>query len=200
MKPIGLISRKARDLRERFARVPQASVAFVTVLAVVALLGGTAATAQAATTAPAAATCTAGENPVVDEHHGTPLFGYVPGNGNVNLYFDNSGDATCFYTVSIYDGGVFAGYQIYDGGPADVCLAVDASTQSIHEGSAAACMGAASYTLWTFLATSPSSQYQLFKSNYNGECIYDDTQRPATYSACAAADQFEWLTLTPQMQ
>jgi hypothetical protein len=38
--------------------------------------------------------------------------------------------------------------------------------------------------------------YVLYESEYNGggDCIYDDMQRPATFSGCAPANQFEWLS------
>ena len=133
-------------------------------------------------------------SPIIDEHHGSPLHSFIPGNGNVNLYFDSSGAATSFCGVTVFNGaGDFIGYQFYANGTS-ACLALDSSTSSIHEGSATACSGAASYTLWLLGSTSNAS-YALYQSEYNGDCIYDNTQRPVTYSGCSSSNQFEWLTV-----
>jgi hypothetical protein len=195
-----LISRKASDLGQRFTRVPRARVALVAGLAVAALLGGTAVGAQASTKpspaavkAAAPAVSCAGDA-IIDEHHGTLLYSYVPGNGNVNLYFDNSGAATYFCLEPVYAStGIVVADQLYANGT-NVCLAVDSSTVSIHEASATACYDGASYTLWQLSGTSDPA-YDLYKSSYNNECIYDNTQRPATYSGCDSSNQFEWLTV-----
>jgi hypothetical protein len=202
MKLTGLISGKAHDPGQQFTRVPRARVALITGLAVIALLGGADATVQASTTpsaaahvvtaTPAAETCTANFS-IVDEHHGSPLYSYIPGNGNVNLYFDSSGAATYFCRATrVNSAGDFVGYQWYVKGTS-VCLALDASAKSIHEGTAAQCSEGASYTLWQLDAT--SSSYFLYESEYNSSCIYDDTQRPVTYAGCNASNQFEWLSI-----
>jgi hypothetical protein len=217
MKLISLIPGRSRRHGQRFSRASRARVALAIGLAAVALLGVTAATAQAGATPSGAVriaavkadttlkrgpdagpsgNCLIGFGVIVDEHHGTPLYSFVPGNGNVNLYFDNSGDGTDFCPVSIVNGSTLVGYQFYQENTG-VCLAVNASTHAIWEGSAAACTSFANYTMWT-LGTGPvdpAGEYYLYKSKYNGQCIYDDTQRPVTYSACNASNQFEWLSM-----
>jgi hypothetical protein len=154
-------------------------------LTTIALPGGTA--------TPATKSCSGANEAIIDEHHGSPLYSYVPGNGNVNLYFDNSGARTYFCGFAVSVGGDFVGYQFYVKGTS-VCLALDASATSIHEGSATACSGLASYTMWNLITTSNSSYY-LYQSQYNGDCIYDNTQRPVTYSGCSDSNQFEWLSI-----
>ena len=211
MKLISLIPRKAHDPRERLTQAPRTLVALVTGLAMAALLGGTAATAQASTTPRAAphamtassfSTLRAGSvatpdetcSAITDEHDGSPLYSYIPGGGNVNLYFDSSGTATAICPLEVFLNNVLLGYQFYVNGTS-VCLALDASAASIHEGSAKACSGLANYTLWSLKPTSNPS-YFLYDSLYNGDCIYDNTQRPVTYAGCSASNQFEWLTLS----
>ena len=194
-----------------------ARTALLSGLAALALLGGTAtagwastqspATAhvalptgstvrQAGSAAPDAAVSCSYSAPVYLEHHAaTPLWSYVPGGGNVNLYFDNSGARTDFCSVALVDSsGGIVGWQFYQKNT-DLCLALDASASSIHEGSATACAGQASYTVWTLVDTSDQTHF-LYESWYNGQCVYDDTQRPATFTTggCNVSNQFEWLT------
>ena len=210
MKVTSLISGKAHHSGQGLTRGPRARAALVTGLAMVALLGGAGAAAQASTTSPAAAhivtprafatlklgtaatpAVTCSGSAIVDEHNGSPLYSFIPGGGNVNLYFDSSGAATSFCPVDVVN-STFGGWQFYVNGTS-VCLALDASTASIHEGSAKACADLANYTLWSLKPTSNSS-YFLYDSAYNGDCIYDNTQRPATYAGCSASNQFEWLS------
>jgi hypothetical protein len=209
MKPTRLAPRTAR-------------ATLLTGLTALALLGGTTATSWASTQSPAAAhvalprgvtvreagaaatdstvSCSYSA-PIYLEHHATtPLWSYVPGGSNVNLYFDNSGDKTDFCSVALVDpNGGIVGWQFYQKNT-DVCLALDASASSIHEGSATACSDQNSYTVWNLIVTSEET-YFLYESQYNGQCIYDDTQRPATYttSGCGTSDQFEWLTQPGQV-
>jgi hypothetical protein len=179
--------------------------------AVLALLGGTATTSWASTQSRAAAhvallhgvtvrkaAAAVGCNytaPIFLEHHAaTPLWSFVPGGSNVNVYFDNSGAKTDFCSAPITDnsGGIVA-WQFYQKNT-DLCLALDSAASSIHEASATACAGLASYTVWSLVSTSDPT-YFLYQSWYNGRCIYDDAQRPATFtSGCNTSNQFEWLS------
>ncbi len=194
-----------------------ARAAILTGLAALALLGGTAATGWASTQSPASAhvglprgvtvreagvaapdstvSCSY-TTPIYLEHHATtPLWSFVPGGSNVNLYFDNSGTKTDFCSIALVDSnGGIVGWQFYQKNTG-LCLALNSSASSIHEGSAAACSGQASYTVWNLVVTS-SETYFLYQSQYNGQCIYDDLQRPATFTTggCATSNQFEWLT------
>ena len=210
MKIDDLTFATANDFSQQSTRRLRARAAFATGLAAIALLGGSAA-AQASTTPSAhvakvktvasakpsigsarVVTCNGAQGFFVDEHHGTPLFGYVPSNGN--LYFHPSGIATNFCPAPLFSGFNLIGYQFY-ATDTSVCLALDASAHSIHLGSATACSNLASYTVWQLKTTSDSSYY-LYQSNYAPtQCIYDNTESPATYATCNSSNQFEWLSL-----
>ena len=72
----------------------------------------------------------------------------MPGNGNYNLYFDDSGSATQFCkSLDTSTGEV----QLYNANGSEMCLALDeqtATTGIIHEATQAACAARASYTEW----------------------------------------------------
>jgi hypothetical protein len=209
-----LISAKANDPRRRYTRRPRARAALAAGAAAVALLGGPAAAAQASAAGhvaavkavvklgsgavPSGVSCTS-TGPLYDQHHGGPLFAYVPGSGNYNLYFDNTGTQTVFCLHVVYFDGIFTGFQFYDTATG-LCLALNSTPPgTIHEGSATACKNGnadyltAPYTVWDPILTSDINYY-VYESYYNNECIYDDAQRPATYAACNLSNQFEWLS------
>jgi hypothetical protein len=129
---------------------------------------------------------------LIDEHHGTALWAFIPGNGNNYVYFDNSGGATYFCDTELMVGNMVVGFQFFVDGT-NVCLALNSTAHAIWEGSATACGSAALYTVWNLYTTSDPNYY-LYQSDYTGQpCIYDNTQRPATYATCNDANQFEWL-------
>ena len=175
---------------------PRRGAALIGALALVAMLGS-AASAQAATR-PSASPHAAGFgcSILTDEHHGTPLWGFVPGNGNNNLYFDNSGTKTQFCEASISNGT----YQIFVG-TSGMCLAVNASNATIYAATAAACANDDTWTEWSPRTTTSASYIELaswyFVLQGKIEVIYDDTQRPATYAAYNPSNQFEWMGFPP---
>lgn len=182
-----------------------------------ALIGGLALsvelsmTGSAGAAVPAAAGAAPDATPncarVIDYHNGSPLFSFVPGNGNYNLYFDNSGSATQFCKSIDSNGYV----QLYDSNGSEMCLALDeqtATTGIIHEATATACANRASYTEWLPVAveTGPPDPanglvYELINQftlpSGHLDCLYENTQRPATYADCAYSNKFEWIEWSP---
>jgi hypothetical protein len=128
---------------------------------------------------------------IIDYHNGTPLWSYVPGNGNYNLYFDNSGSAS--YFCSVYSQGY---YQMIDANGSGMCLAVNSSTGKIYEDTASACAAGDPWTWWfpePALATYNGNAVNIFRNHYNSQCMYDNTQRPAIYNGCNPYNEFEWM-------
>ena len=128
----------------------------------------------------------------------------MPGNGNTNLYFDNSGTATQFCKSASSNGDV----QLYNSDGSEMCLALDSTAGIIKEGSATACANRASYTEWLPVAieTGPPdpanglvylliNQFTLPSGHL--DCLYENTQRPAVYADCNESNKFEWIEWAP---
>lgn len=141
---------------------------------------------------------------VIDYHNGSPLFSFVPGNGNNNLYFDNSGTATQFCKSAASNGQV----QLYNSNGSQMCLALDSTAGIIREATATACANRASYTEWLPIPieTGPPDPanglvYELLNEftlpNGHNECMYENTQRPAVYADCIESNKFEWIEWAP---
>ena len=178
----------------RFQEKRGARTTLICALALMAAFGVTgSAQAVARPSVSLAATCTA----ITDYHNGAPLFSFVPGNGNYNLYFDNSGSATTFCARTDSSGNT----QIYNGDNSGMCLAVNSSAGTIHEASSVACANRASYTEWLAIPNQETEEghpvYLLLNEftfpNGLRYCIYDNTQRPAIYNTCASSNEFEWM-------
>jgi hypothetical protein len=162
--------------------------------------------AQAAVPAAAGATPDATSNcaRVVDYHNGSPLFSFVPGNGNYNLYFDNSGTATQFCKSVDSNANV----QLYDSNGSEMCLALDSAAGIIHEATATACAGRAPYTEWLAIPIETGTPdpanglvYELLNEfilpSGHSDCLYENTQRPAIYDDCIYGNKFEWIEWSP---
>jgi len=200
--------RKMKFKYPRFQKKLRARTTLICALALMAALGVTG-SAQAVVRPSAsshAASTTAGNDGVTpdatcaaitDYHNGRPLFSFVPGNGNYNLYFDNSGSATAFCARTDSSGNT----QIYNSDNSGRCLAVNSSAGTIWEGSATACANRASYTEWLAIPNEETEEghpVYLLLNEYtfpNGlrYCMYDNTQRPAIYAACSNTNEFEWM-------
>jgi hypothetical protein len=122
-------------------------------------------------------------------------YSYVPTpDNNYNLYFDKTGNATDFCIEYIGD---TAYVEMVDSGDGR-CLAVNSTAVDVDEDSAAACGAQDSWDQWEpiFIGLGEDDIWA-FKNKYNGQCLYDDKQRPAIYAACGkdATDgflQFYW--------
>ncbi len=183
-------------------RLGTALIGGLALCAVLSMTGSAQAAAQAAARATPAATPNCAR--VVDYHNGSPLFSFVPGNGNNNLYFDNSGTATQFCKSAESNGDV----QLYNSNGSEMCLALDSTAGIIREASATACANRASYTEWLPVAieTGPPDPAnglvyllinQFLLPSGHLDCLYENIQRPAVYADCNESNKFEWIEWSP---
>jgi hypothetical protein len=150
--------------------------------------------------------------PLIDEGPGSihDDYSFVPGTdyhpANNNLYFDSSGIKTTFCANPVTVDGLSA-YEIVDSSSYDNgwCLDINnsKSPNTVGVDTPAACnrSGGQGY-LWddwllTPIPGGPSGTTIYTMTNLSsGQCLYDNTQRPAITDACNSSDgfeQFDWL-------
>jgi hypothetical protein len=137
-----------------------------------------------------------------DTNHGCGLL-FDQGNGKnsevigQDLVFVTGSPNTKYCNFSIPINGEF---EMVDTADNNQCLAVNASGGYIDEDSRAACSASGgegdTWDRWTATeeGTSGGARIWEFKNQYNGDCLYDDTQYVAIYAACSNTDHFEWFT------
>jgi hypothetical protein len=119
-------------------------------------------------------------------------------NQGCGVLFDQGNDGNfglyCNYSIPI--NGEFEIVNPLDNG----CLAVNTSQVLVDDDSAAACSGnggkGATWDRWTATqeGTSGGARIWEFRNQFNGDCLYNDTQFTMIYAACSNKDHFEWWT------
>lgn len=80
------------------------------------------------------------------------------------------------------------------------CLAVNSTDGDIDLDTSTACQSSGgkgdTWDRWTATAEGSSGGATIweFRNQFNGDCMYDDTQEPVIYAACTNSDHFEWWT------